>query len=145
MAACVPSCLELLLVTIFSKVRNTTMAEYSTKAMWKYHAGGTSVKVDSSEQAAAADVDMKDADATDAPAATGEATETKPAADKDEKPTAAKEDKSAAKDKAAEKSESSKEGKEKEKEKEKVVVDEELLRAFRYFDKTGGPAMLHCS
>ena len=78
MAACVPSCLELLLVTIFSKVRNTTMAEYSTKAMWKYHAGGTSVK-------------------------------------------------------------------EKEKEKEKGVVDEELLRAFRYFDKTGGPAMLHCS
>ena len=111
-------------------------------------ADALSIKVDDSEQAAAADVEMKESDnAGDQPSAANTAkpgsdnkqteptTDTEPAKDaKAAKASSAPVDNIKGSKEAEKQPEDKKEVKEKEKE---TIVDEDLLHAFRYFDKTG--------
>ena len=110
------------------------------------HADGASVKVDHPEQAAAVDVEMHDAEAAGDEQKSGTA-EAAPksesttqlgsdaAAAKDAKAVGGSDDRGQVKKEADKQEDHKKDGQEKEKEK---VVDEGLLCAFRYFDKTGG-------
>lgn len=114
------------------------------------HADGASVKVDHPEQAAAVDVEMHDAEAAGDEQKSGAAEEapksestkqlsssSDAAAAKDAKAVGGSDDKGQVKKESDKQEDHKKEGQEKEKEK---VLDEGLLCAFRYFDKTGG----HC-
>ncbi len=110
------------------------------------HADGASVKVDHPEQAAAVDVEMHDAEAAGDEQKSGTA-EAAPksesttqlgsdaAAAKDAKAVGGSDDRGQVKKESDKQEDHKKDGQEKEKEK---VVDEGLLCAFRYFDKTGG-------
>jgi len=103
------------------------------------------VKVDHPEQAASVDVEMQDAEAagneqkSDAAEATPKSESTKQsgsssdaAVAKDAKAVSGSDDKGQVKKESDKQEDHKKEGQEKEK-----VLDEELLCAFRYFDKTG--------
>ncbi len=101
------------------------------------------MKVDHPEQAASVDVEMQDAEAagneqkSDAAEATPKSESTKQsgsdaAVAKDAKAVSGSEDKGQVKKESDKQEDHKKEGQEKEK-----VLDEELLCAFRYFDKTG--------
>ncbi len=107
--------------------------------LWCLFVDGASVKVDHSEQAAAVDVKMTESDtAGEQPSSDAadtkhkfDAKQTEPSSEpKGAEPLAASADKGKAKEEADKGGDDKKEGKEK-------VVDEDLLRAFRYFDKTG--------
>ena len=109
-------------------------------------ADGASVKVDNPEQAAAVDVEMHDAEAAGDEQKSG-AAEAAPKSEstkqlgsssdavaaKDAKAVGGSDDKDQVKKESDKQEDHKKEGQEKEK-----VLDEELLCAFRYFDKTGG-------
>ena len=114
------------------------------------HADGASVKLDHPEQAAAVDVEMHDAEAAgdEQKSGTAEAapksesttqlgSSSDAAAAKDAKAVGGSDDRGQVKKESGKQEDHKKDGQEKEKEKEKVV-DEGLLCAFRYFDKTGG-------
>ena len=115
-------------------------------------ADGVSVKVDHPEQAAAVDVEMHDAEAAGDEQKSGTA-EAAPksesttqlgsdaAAAKDAKAVGGSDDRGQVKKESDKQEDHKKEGQEKEK-----VLDEGLLCAFRYFDKTGGQMIaLSCS
>ena len=117
-------------------------------------ADGVSVKVDHPEQAAAVDVEMHDAEAAGDEQKSG-AAEAPPKSEstkqldsssdaaigKDAKAVGGSDDKGQVKKESDKQEDHKKEGQEKEK-----VLDEGLLCAFRYFDKTGGQMIaLSCS